>query len=283
MKLYEIKELTFRYPRTDKDILKSIGLYVEEGEIFGLLGRSGAGKSTTQKILVRLLRDYRGEILYKGKDLRSYNNAFYEDVGVGFEMPVHFSRLTAKENLIYFSKLYKTKADVDSLLSQVGLYDDRNQNVGEFSKGMKVRLNFARALVNKPKLLFLDEVTNGLDPGNAKNIKNMIAAFKKEGGTVFLTTHLMNDVEELCDRVAFLSEGKITETDTPKNLKLKYGQRNIKIEYREGGELTEKVFALDGIGKNKEFLECISKEIETAHTGETSLEDIFIRLVKDKL
>lgn len=248
------------------------------------MGRSGAGKSTTQKILVRLLRDFKGEIFYKGKDLKSYGNAFYEDVGVGFEMPVHFNKLTAKENLVYFSKLYKSKADLDSLLTQVGLYDYRNQNVGEFSKGMKVRLNFIRALINNPKLLFLDEVTNGLDPGNAKNIKKMIADFRKGGGTVFLTTHLMNDVEELCDRVAFLSEGKIVETNTPRQLKLKYGRRTIKIEYREKDGLKEKVFGLDGLGKNSEFIQLITEQpIETAHTGETSLEEIFIQLIGDKL
>lgn len=284
MKLYEVKNLSFSYPKSNRDIIANVDFDVEEGEIYGLLGRSGAGKSTTQKILIRLLTGYRGMILFKGTDLKTYNNSFYEEVGVGFEMPVHFSKLTGRENLLYFSKLYKNRADVDDLLSQVGLYEDRNRKVGEYSKGMKVRLNFARALVNNPKLLFLDEVTNGLDPGNAKNIKTMIGKFRDNGGTVFLTTHLMNDVEELCDRVAFLSGGQIVETDTPKNLKMKYGKRTIKVEFKENGELMDKTFPLENLGTNEDFSELIkNKEIETAHTGETRLEEIFIDIVKDKL
>ncbi|NCA67264.1 MAG: ABC transporter ATP-binding protein [Clostridia bacterium] len=273
----------YRYPKAKDETLKDVSFHVEEGEIFGLLGRSGAGKSTTQKLLIRLLTGFRGEVLYKGKDLISYNNSFYEDVGVGFEMPVHFTKLTARENLLYFSKLYKNNADIDELLTKVDLYDYRNQIVGEFSKGMKVRLNFIRALINKPRVLFLDEVTNGLDPGNAKTIKNIIADFKKQGGTVFLTTHLMNDVEELCDRVAFISQGNIAEIATPRELKLKYGQKNIKIEYRKDGEIMDSTFELQGIGTNAEFLELIrNNDIETAHSGETKLEDIFIKLVEDK-
>ncbi|NLT18533.1 MAG: ABC transporter ATP-binding protein [Clostridiales bacterium] len=282
--MYEVKNLSFSYPKSNRDIIANVDFDVEEGEIYGLLGRSGAGKSTTQKILIRLLTGYRGTILFKGTDLKTYNNSFYEEVGVGFEMPVHFSKLTGRENLLYFSKLYKNRADVDDLLSQVGLYEDRNRKVGEYSKGMKVRLNFARALVNNPKLLFLDEVTNGLDPGNAKNIKTMIGKFRDNGGTVFLTTHLMNDVEELCDRVAFLSGGQIVETDTPKNLKMKYGKRTIKVEFKENGELMDKTFPLENLGTNEDFSELIkNKEIETAHTGETRLEEIFIDIVKDKL
>lgn len=283
MKLYEIKNLGFSYPKTQTKTLNNLSFDVEEGEIFGLLGRSGAGKSTTQKIMIKLLNGYIGDIYYKNKSLKDYSNSFYEDVGVGFEMPVHFNKLTAKENLIYFSKLYKNKADIDELLTAVGLYEYRNQNVGEFSKGMKVRLNFIRALINKPKLLILDEVTNGLDPSNAKIIKNMIADFKKQGGTVFLTTHLMNDVEELCDRVAFISKGEVAEISTPRELKLKYGKNNINIEYRENDELQNATYELKGIGKNKEFLNLIANnEIETIHSGETKLEDIFIKLVEDK-
>lgn len=283
MKLYEIKNLGYSYPKAKTETLKDVGFHIEEGEIFGLLGRSGAGKSTTQKLMIKLLDGYRGEILYKGKSIREYDNSFYEDVGVGFEMPVHFSKLTALENLLYFSKLYKNKADLDELLTAVGLYDYRNQKVGEYSKGMKVRLNFIRSLINKPKILFLDEVTNGLDPANARIIKNMIASFKAAGGTVFLTTHLMNDVEELCDRVAFISLGEIAEIASPRELKLKYGKKTLTLEYRNSDELLRSEFDLKGIGNNQNFLKLIkNNEIETAHSGETKLEDIFIKLVEDK-
>jgi len=162
-------------------------------------------------------------------------------------------------------------------MERVGLWEYRNIKVGEYSKGMKVRLNFVRAMLNNPRVLFLDEVTNGLDPKNARIIKDMIAEFRDGGGTVFLTTHLMNDVEQLCDRVAFCVNGKLIEVSTPRDLKLKYGKREVTVEYRENGTLATAVFPLDGIGYNEEFLKLIrSERIETIHSGETSMEEIFI-------
>ncbi|WP_261177279.1 ABC transporter ATP-binding protein [Anaerobacillus sp. CMMVII] len=214
--MFQVKDLSFKYPKNKENTIEKISFEIKEGEVFGLLGPSGVGKSTTQKILIKLLTNYQGEVLYKGQDLTSYGKEFYQEIGVGFEMPVHFSKLTANENLTFFKKLYKTSANTDELLQQVGLYEDRNKLVNEFSKGMKARLNFVRALINKPKILFLDEPTNGLDPKNARTIKAIIKQFQEEGGTVLLTTHLMNDVDELCDRVAFMANGKIAEIDTPK-------------------------------------------------------------------
>ena len=166
--MYQINNLTFKYPKNKESTIKGISFQVHNGEIFGLLGPSGVGKSTTQKILTKLLDRYEGEVLYKNEDLKSYNKSYYEEIGVGFEMPVHFSKLTAEENINFFKRLYKTNIDSDSLLKRVGLYEDKDKKVGEFSKGMKVRLNFVRAMLNHPKILFLDEPTNGLDPHNAR-------------------------------------------------------------------------------------------------------------------
>lgn len=281
-KVFEVKNLEFKYPALKEDVLKGLNFNVYKGEIFGLLGHSGAGKSTTQKILTKLLTNYRGVINYMGKDLLSYDNSFYENIGVGFEMPVHFNRLTGLENMKYFSKLYKKNADIDELLTKVGLYEYRNQYVSEYSKGMKVRLNFVRSMLNSPDVLFLDEITNGLDPKNAHIIKDMILDFKKKGGTVFLTTHLMNDVEQLCDNVAFISQGQIAEMSSPRELKIKYGKRIVKLEYEDNKETVLKEFDLNNIGKNNDFLEILNtKTIETIHSGETSLDDIFIRIVKE--
>lgn len=208
---------------------------MREGEIFGLLGPSGAGKSTTQKILVKLLDDYQGSIQYFGRDLRAMGHSFYEEIGVGFEMPVHFTKLTGLENMEFFAGFYSKTADIQELMERVGLWEYRHVKVGEYSKGMKVRLNFVRAMLNRPRVLFLDEVTNGLDPKNARIIKDMIAEYRDQGGTVFLTTHLMNDVEQLCDRVAFCVNGRLAEVSTPRDLKLKYGKREVKVEYRQNG------------------------------------------------
>jgi len=277
--MYQINNLTFRYPKNKEDTIKGISFQIKEGEIFGLLGPSGVGKSTTQKILTKLLDRYEGEILYKGKDLKSYDKSYYEEVGVGFEMPVHFSKLTAEENINFFKKLYKSSIDTDELLKRVGLYDDRDKKVAEFSKGMKIRLNFVRVMINNPKMLFLDEPTNGLDPHNARILKDIIKEYKEKGGTVLLTTHLMNDVDELCDRVAFMANGEITEIDTPKNLKLKYGERKVEVEYRDGEEVKRESFELDSLKDDDSFINIIkTREILTIHSKETTLDDIFIKV-----
>ncbi|KXZ39365.1 fluoroquinolone transport system ATP-binding protein [Alkalithermobacter thermoalcaliphilus JW-YL-7 = DSM 7308] len=277
--MFIVEDLTFKYPKNKENTIKGITFEIRKGEIFGLLGPSGVGKSTTQKILTKLLDNYQGKVLYNNKDLKSYGKEFYEEIGVGFEMPVHFSKLTAYENLNFFKMLYKSHSDIDMLLKMVGLYEDKDKKVGEFSKGMKARLNFVRALINNPKILFLDEPTNGLDPKNARIVKDMIKDFKNSGGTVILTTHLMNDVDELCDKVAFMADGKIAEIDTPKNLKLKYGQRKLDIEYIQSNELIKRVFSLDNLGKNEEFINIIKhNEIVTIHSRETTLDDIFIKI-----
>jgi len=279
---FEIKNLVFRYPKNNEDTIKNISFTVEEGTIFGFLGPSGAGKSTTQRILSKLLESYSGEILYFGKDLKNYGKEFYEEVGVGFEMPVHFNKLTAMENLNYFAGLYKNNLDYEALLSEVGLYEARNQLVGEYSKGMKVRLNFVRALLNNPKMLFLDEPTAGLDPKNAKIVKDLILKFKKEGKTIFITTHLMGDVEQLCDNVIFIRGGKVTESSTVRDLKLRYGKKEVKIEYYDNHQLSSAIYALEHIGENKEFIQALQDySIETIHSGETTLEDIFIQVTGD--
>jgi len=277
--MYQINNLTFRYPKNKEDTIKGISFEIRDGEIFGLLGPSGVGKSTTQKILTKLLDGYEGEILYKGKNLKSYNKSYYEEIGVGFEMPVHFSKLTAAENIDFFKKLYKSPIDTDDLLRRVGLYEDRNKKVSEFSKGMKVRLNFVRAMISNPKMLFLDEPTNGLDPHNSRILKDIIKEYKENGGTVLLTTHLMNDVDELCDRIAFMANGEIVEIDTPKNLKLKYGERKVEVEYRDGEEIKKESFDLDSLKDDNRFINIIkTREILTIHSKEMTLDDIFIKV-----
>ncbi len=276
--MFQVNNLTFKYPKNKDNTIKGISFSIKDGEIFGLLGPSGVGKSTTQRILIKLLDKYSGEILYKGKDLKSYGKQYYQEIGVGFEMPVHFSKLTALENLNFFKKLYRSPADIDKLLTLVGLDEDRNKKISEYSKGMKVRLNFVRALLNNPQMLFLDEPTNGLDPKNARIIKNMILEFKNNGGTILLTTHLMNDVDELCDRVAFMAQGQIKEIDTPKNLKLKHGQRKVAVEYKDEVIKTDS-FDLDSLSTNEAFFNIIkTKKIITIHSGETNLDDIFIKV-----
>lgn len=281
---FVIKDLHFTYPSMKNEVIKGISFSIQEGEIFGLLGPSGAGKSTTQKILTRLLNDYQGEITYFNRNLREYTSDFYEEIGVGFEMPVHFGKLTGLENMRYFSSFYKKQADIETLMKQVGLWEYRDIKVAEYSKGMKVRLNFVRSILNDPKILFLDEVTNGLDPKNAKIIKDMIIDFKKSGKTVFLTTHLMNDVEQLCDKVGFCIDGELHEIATVRDLKLKYGKKEVRVEYKDQEGVHTQSFNMDHIGENTAFMELLKHPgLETIHSGETSMEDIFIKVTGSKL
>ena len=281
--MFKVENLVFQYPKNSEPTIQGISFEIAKGEIFGFLGPSGAGKSTTQKILIKLFSQYEGEIYYDGKNLKDFHDDFYEEIGVCFEMPISFSKLTAMENLEFFQKLYKNQADVEPLMRRVGLWEDRDKLVGEYSKGMKIRLNMVRALLNNPKILFLDEPTNGLDPKNSRIIKEMIRDFRDQGGTVFLTSHIMSDVDELCDRVAFITEGKLEEVDSPRNLKLKYGQRTVAVEYRPNGELVKEVFTMDQI-KEEKFMNLLKHEsIETIHSGETTLEEIFIQVTGVKL
>jgi fluoroquinolone transport system ATP-binding protein len=283
--VFRVRELKFKYPKSKEDTIKGIEFDFEDGEIFGFLGPSGAGKTTTQKIMIGLLKDHRGEILYKGKDLRTYGREFFHEIGVGFEVPVHFSKLTAMENLDFYGRLYRDHADVEGLLKRVGLWEDRDKKVAEFSKGMKIRLNFVRAMLNKPRMLFLDEPTSGLDPKNARIIKDIILEFQQSGGTVFLTTHLMHDADELCDRVAFIADGEIREIDSPRNLKLRYGRREVSVEYRDQEYgLQKEAFDMDTLAENERFFQILrTKELITIHSGETTLDDIFIKVTGVRL
>lgn len=282
--MFKVENLKYRYPKGAADVINGISFEIAKGEIFGFLGPSGAGKSTTQKIMIKILENFEGVISYDGKDITEFSDEFYEDIGVSFEMPIHFSKMTAMENINFFLKLYKNNADIEELMKRVGLWEDRDMMVGEYSKGMKIRLNIVRAMLNNPNMLFMDEPTNGLDPMNAMILKDMIREFRAAGGTVFITSHIMTDIDQLCDRVAFIVEGKIVEMDSPRNLKIKYGKRSMTLEYKENGETVRVEFPLDGIGKNEEFINLLqTKEIETLHSGETTLEDIFIKVTGVKL
>jgi len=253
---------------------------ISEGEIFGFLGPSGAGKTTTQRLLIGLLRNYSGSIRIFGKERSEWNKEFYEKIGVAFDFPNLYIKLTAEENLKLIRSYYSNgTADIGALLDKVGLLPDKNVRVENFSKGMKMRLNFIRAIMHQPDLMFFDEPTSGLDPVNARIIKDIILEQKEQGKTVFLTTHNMTVAEQLCDRVAFIIDGKIVVTGSPRELMIQHGQRSLKVEYQENGAITDAVFPLDGIGANEEFINLLrDKEIKTLHSCEATLEDIFIKL-----
>ncbi len=282
--MIEVRNLVYTYPRNENPTIKDISFKIVKGEIFGFLGPSGAGKSTTQKILIKLLSGYEGNIIIEDKNLNKWNNKFYEKIGVCFELPNHYLKLTALENLKFFASFYSNKViDPMFLLDIIGLKDDANIKTENYSKGMKMRLNFIRSIMHNPDILFLDEPTSGLDPVNARKIKDIILEKKREGKTIFITTHNMHDADELCDRVAFMVDGQLKIVDTPKNLKLLDGKRLVKVEYVNGQTKTTE-FELDGLGENTEFINLIkNNHINSIHSEEATLDDVFIKVTGKSL
>ncbi len=186
---------------------------IATGEVYGLLGPSGAGKSTTQRILMGLLRGFTGKVSIFGQPVESIGRALYERIGVSFELPAVYLRLTALENLRLFAALYRKKVrDPMEVLAEVDLADAANQRVEQFSKGMKMRLNLARALLHDPDLLFLDEPTTGQDPARSRMTRDLIRALKAKGKTIFLTTHNMAEARRSATGSAFLAHGRIPVT-----------------------------------------------------------------------
>lgn len=277
--IIRVAGLTYRYPGAERAAVRDIGFEVRRGEIFGFLGPSGAGKSTTQKVLTRLVRKYEGQAEVFGREIRDQGSDYFERVGVSFELPSHYRKLTALENLSLFRGLYAGRTeDPMALLERVGLAGDAGTRVGDFSKGMHMRLNVVRALINRPELLFLDEPTSGMDPVNARSIMDLIVERRDAGATVFLTTHDMRVADMLCDRVAFMVDGELPVIETPRALKLGHGARRVLVEYRDGGALTQAEFDLDDLGQDEGFAALLASrpDLETIHTEEATLEQVFI-------
>ena len=277
--MLKVQNLEFTYPKSKKKAVNGVSFDIRKGEIFGFLGPNGAGKTTTQKVIIGLLRGYGGNVEILGKNLHSWKTDLYNRIGVGFELPNHYQKLTALENLELFASFYRRRTIPSmQLLKMVELEEDANQRVGTFSKGMKSKLNFARSLLNDPEVLFLDEPTTGLDPVSSRLIKNIIKQQRKAGKAIFLTTHNMNDADELCDRVGFIVEGKLTLIESPKELKIKHGKKVVKVEYLKNNELVSQEFDLDKLADNKSFLNLLrTGMVQTIHTEEATLEDIFIK------
>ncbi|MFC2039146.1 ATP-binding cassette domain-containing protein [Chloroflexota bacterium] len=283
--MISVKNLCHSYNRDGNYAVKDISFEVTDGETFGFLGPSGAGKSTTQGILTGLLEHQEGEVIIAGFDLKTVHKERFNKIGVSFEQSNVYGKLTAKENLEYYSKLFDVPTrDSLELIHLVGLDGKENVRAGEFSKGMKHRLTFARSLLNNPELWFLDEPTTGLDPTIAATIKDIIREKAAQGTTSFLTTHNMYIADELCDRVAFIIDGEIKLIDSPKNLKLQYGQKLIDIEYIDNGKIVKETLKTVDKLERKRIGEIVNKyEIQTMHSKEATLEEIFIQVTGREL
>lgn len=275
--MIQVNHLTFSY--TKKPFIHDMNFSVSEGEIFGFLGPSGAGKSTLQKILLGMLPNYQGSVIVNGTECKSHSSNFYESIGVDFEFSTMYEKLSAKENLLFFSSLYHRQArSIDELLRTVGLENDADKRVSDYSKGMKSRLNFIKALVHDPKLLFLDEPTSGLDPTNSRLMKDMILAEKNKGKTILLTTHNMQDAAELCDRVAFIVGGQIFALDSPHNLIMSRGAASVFYTWNDNGEQTASC-PLGQMSEDKLLQRLIAENrLQSIHSSEPTLNDIFMEI-----
>lgn len=273
--MIDVSDLTFSWPKADAPTLRGLSFSIAKGEVYGLLGPSGAGKSTTQAILMGLLGGFGGSVNVLGAPIGTLGRVFYERIGVSFELPTLYLRLTARENLTLFAALYdRPTRDVMDVLAMVDLVPDADKRVEAFSKGMKMRLNLCRALLHDPELLFLDEPTTGQDPGRARLTRALIARLKAEGKTVFLTTHNMAEAAEICDRVGFLVDGQIAITGAPAALMRDYGKPVLQVHTTAGVQ----DFPMEGIGANRAFRALLDAgAITSMHTLEAGLDDVFIR------
>lgn len=273
--MIQVNNLSFSY--TKQLFISDMNFSVSSGEIFGFLGPSGAGKSTLQKVLIGMLTTYQGSAMVNGIECKKHTKHFYENIGVDFEFSTMYEKLTAKENLQFFSSLYEKKPrPIDELLKMVGLEHDADKRVSDYSKGMKSRLNFIKALLHDPLLLCLDEPTSGLDPTNSRMMKDIILAEKAKGKTILLTTHNMQDATELCDRVAFIINGKICALDSPHNLIMSKGAATVTYTWIEDGEHSASC-PLNRLSTDEQLKGLIAKNrLQSIHSSEPTLNDIFM-------
>ena len=278
------KELSYSYG----DILAvdAISFEVGKGKIMGFLGPNGAGKSTVVKMLTGQITPKTGTAKILGLDIVKSRKQVQHQIGISFEVTNLYEQMSAVENLNLFARLYKVRNfQALTLLEQVGLAGRETERVANYSKGMKQRLMLARALVSNPKVLFLDEPTEGLDPVSTQAVHVLIQGATHQGTTVFLTTHDMVEADKLSDRVAFVNQGKIVALDSPANLKQRFGLRALKVEVRlPNGDTALREVTLDSEQTAEEVYGLFRHEqVVTVHSEEATLEDIFIDITGRRL
>lgn len=263
-------------------VLNEITLEIKQGEIFGLLGPSGAGKTTLIKILTGQLKQTKGSVNVLGTDGQMQSANHNENMGMVLDNTGLYERLNCYDNLLLFARIYNvSKAEIPLVLQQVGLKDEQKKMVNKLSKGMKQRLAFARAILSKPQILFLDEPTSSLDPVVAKSLHELIRKEKQRGATIVLTTHNMEEATKLCDHVALLNQGEIVEFGTPHEICGRYNHQNkLVIQTKDGEEVTLSNQAESALA----LADYMSKEqVQSIHSTEPNLETVFIELTGRRL
>ena len=265
-----------------KKVLSGIDFEIGDGEIFGLLGPSGAGKTTLIKILTGQLEFDAGTINVMNKSVDSLTGLDKKNIGIMMDQFGVYERLSCYDNLMIFADIYGVShSKIKEVLTRVGLESDAKTPASKLSKGMRARLSLARVFMHSPKLIFLDEPTSGLDPQTMNQIHKLILEKKKDGCTIFLTTHNMEEAYKLCDNVALLNEGVIVEQGNPEEVCRKYNhQKKIKIHLTSGEDME-----LDHNREAASEIECLLSDgiLETIHSSEPTLETVFLELTGRKL
>ena len=269
-----VEKITKRFG--NKTALNQIQFNVEKGEIFGFLGPSGAGKTTLINILTGQLKADEGTTQLLGKDTKDLTPEDLARIGLVGDSSGYYEKLSLEKNLIVYAKIYGLPNNrVDEVLEQVGLLESKKTIAEKLSTGMRQRMFLARALLNRPELLFLDEPTSGLDPMTSKKIHRLLEELKAAGTTIFLTTHDMVEATEMCDRISLLNQGDLVEIGTPRDIIQKYNQeKRVKVTFMDH---SEQVMAFEDL-KNQDMT-----QVELIHSMEPTLEDIFIQLTGEKL
>ena len=269
-----VKKVTKKFGQ--KVALEEISFEVNKGEIFGFLGPSGSGKTTMIKILTGQLNADSGQTELLGKVSEKLTPADLEQIGLVSDTSGFYEKLSLYKNLQAYAKLYgKPNSRVDEVLKQVDLYDSKNLAAEKLSTGMKQRMFLARALINKPQVLFLDEPTSGLDPTTSKKIHELLLELKEAGTTIFLTTHDMNEATLLCDRLSLLNRGHLIEYGTPSSIIQKYNhEKKVQLTFADE---THTQITFEELGQTD------LAQVVAIHSCEPTLEEIFIQLTGEKL
>ena len=269
-----VKNVTKKF--NQKIALEEISFEVKKGEIFGFLGPSGSGKTTMIKILTGQLNADSGQTELLGKVSEKLTPADLEQIGLVSDTSGFYEKLSLYKNLQAYAKLYgKPNARVDEVLKQVDLYESKNLAAEKLSTGMKQRMFLARALINKPQVLFLDEPTSGLDPTTSKKIHELLLELKEAGTTIFLTTHDMNEATLLCDRLSLLNRGHLIEYGTPASIIQKYNhEKKVQLTFVDE---THTQITFEELGQTD------LAQVVAIHSCEPTLEEIFIQLTGEKL
>lgn len=261
----------------NKAALKNVNFVVKKGETIGFLGPSGSGKTTTIKILTAQLQATAGEVKVFDQPVQKLKDPSYmKRIGILTDNSGLYERLTIHDNLALYCDLYGVeKGRINEVLDSVNLLQDKKKRVQQLSRGMKQRVTLARAILHKPDLLFLDEPTSALDPVNMKHIHAGLKQLNAEGATIFLTTHDMQEAEDICDQVAFLNNGEIVMYDTPQNIRTQ--QKNTSVSLLLKGNRTVTV-ENNAQGAEKIYENMKAGQILTIHSNEPTLGDVFVEL-----